>query len=372
MLLLSLLLLEPYSVFCLPDSVYSTAAHGIQSEGKPLPFPQGSADIWAHAALTFPCCVCRSRKYRHFFKISLACPVLDYEVAVTMEEIQLAFQTADLLELRCPQGPSLPCTWAIAQSFHGSSWKHLMIAHPSTGEGTLPLQPPVLMVLICLHSQSPIPTAPSRGRAKLMPQFHHCLTLLVTHVSTSGLWLLNVAWSILGGLQSFLGPFYLVVPQDWLTVCPTDFFSKRYSATTDAAAPSSDLSREPIGVFQRKGELNSPLQTHMNDVLAARKRKGMERTLEKWHFSLCFSLLAIYIDFHELTVLVVHADINTEKLANLPSTSWVGAHGSKSLLIRSIHFKREGDSTTSVRKGSLETKLEWGERSQQSVLLSLT
>lgn len=97
----------------------------------------------------------------------------------------------------------------------------------------------------------------------------------------------------------------------------------------------------------------------MNDVLAARKRKGMERTLEKWHFSLHFSLFAIYTDSPELTVLVVHVDINTEKLANLPGTSWVGAHGSKSSHVhRSMHFKREGDSMTSVRKGSLEPKLE--------------
>lgn len=97
----------------------------------------------------------------------------------------------------------------------------------------------------------------------------------------------------------------------------------------------------------------------MNDVLAARKRKGIKRTLEKWHFFFHFSLFAIYVDSHELTVPVVHVDNNTDKLANLPSTSWVGAHGSKSLRVyRSRHFKRERDSMTSRRKGSLETKLE--------------
>lgn len=154
------------------------------------------------------------------------------------------------------------------------------------------------------------------------------------------------------------------VPQEPLTVCPTDLFSKRYSAATNAAALGSDLSREPLGVFQRKGELNSALQTYMNDVLAARKRKGMERTPEKWHFFFHFSLFAIYTDSHELTIPVVHVDINMEKLANLPSTSWVGDHGSRSLGIYRIrHFKREGDSVTGIGKGSLEKKLERGEKS---------
>lgn len=70
-----------------------------------------------------------------------------------------------------------------------------------------------------------------------------------------------------------------------MTVCPTDLFSKRYSAATNAAALGSDLSREPLGVFQRKGELNSALQTYMNDVLAARREKDWKEPLRSGIFS---------------------------------------------------------------------------------------
>lgn len=81
----------------------------------------------------------------------------------------------------------------------------------------------------------------------------------------------------------------------------------------------------------------------------------MERTLEKWHFSLHFSLFAVYMDSCELIVPGVHVDINTEKLANMLGTSWAGAHGSKFPLhiYRCAHFKR-GDPMTNVRKGSLQ------------------
>lgn len=54
----------------------------------------------------------------------------------------------------------------------------------------------------------------------------------------------------------------------------------------------------------------------------------MIRTPEKCHFSLHFSLFAVYINPWALIIPTVHADINTEKLANMVDTSWVGAHGS--------------------------------------------
>lgn len=40
-------------------------------------------------------------------------------------------------------------------------------------------------------------------------------------------------------------------------------------------------------------------------MFAAEKRKGMERTLEKWHFPLHFSLFAAHIDSSELIVPIV-------------------------------------------------------------------
>ena len=62
-------------------------------------------------------------------------------------------------------------------------------------------------------------------------------------------------------------------PQQQLTICPADLFSKRYPGTTDAAAPGSDLSQGPLGIFQRKGELNRTLQTYMNDTLVREKEQ---------------------------------------------------------------------------------------------------
>lgn len=82
----------------------------------------------------------------------------------------------------------------------------------------------------------------------------------------------------------------------------------------------------------------------------------MERTLEKWHFSLHFCLFAVSVDSCVLIVSVVPVDINTEKPANMLGTSRVDAHGSKSSLhmYRYAHFRRGGDSMTSIRKGSLQ------------------
>ena len=96
----------------------------------------------------------------------------------------------------------------------------------------------------------------------------------------------------------------------------------------------------------------------------------MERTLEKVAFFLALSL--VYIDSCELTVSVLRAVINTEKLANMLGTSWVGAHGSKSSLhiYRYTHFKREGDSMTSIRKGSYSKSFK--SLNRQFALLSLT
>lgn len=82
--------------------------------------------------------------------------------------------------------------------------------------------------------------------------------------------------------------------------------------------------------FSEEGRIKQHTSNLYEWCACSTKEKRKERTLEKWHFSLHFSLFAISIDSCELTVPVVHVDINTEKLANALSTSCVGAQGSKS------------------------------------------
>lgn len=180
----SLLFFEQCPAFCLPDVVYSVVACGIQCEGKRLPFPQESAGVRAHAGLTFPFCVWRSGKIPTLPQ-NVYCfgetkhrpgPVLDHEGAVTMVETQPASQTVGFLEQRCPWVPHRHCTWAIAWSSHTHLVETSGDSSLSTGEGTLALQPSVLMFLLCLLGQTPGRTAPSRGRVT-RPQLYRCLTI---------------------------------------------------------------------------------------------------------------------------------------------------------------------------------------------------
>lgn len=104
-----------------------------------------------------------------------------------MVETQPASQTVGFLERRCPWVPRLPCTRAIAWSSHTHLVETSGDSSLSTGEGTLALQPSVLMFLLCLLGQNPVQTAPPRGRAKHTSPAPSLLNYALTHVSVLGL-----------------------------------------------------------------------------------------------------------------------------------------------------------------------------------------